>query len=352
MNFDFLRIRERLSRRFSVKKVESTEALYPTLSPAERIIWWVLIGAVFLTGFIVINSLNNAASVAVPTHGGSLTEGIVGSPRFVNPLLALSDADRDLTALVYSGLLHTTPEGTVIPDLAAKYEISPDGLTYTVTLRENATFHDGAPVTADDVLFTISEANDPTIKSPKRPNWDGVAVEKLDEHTVRFTLRQAYAPFLQNLTLGILPKHLWSESNAEEFALNKYNVEPIGSGPFEVRSVSRDGNGIPTRFELIPFAEYALGEPYLSRLTIKFYGNESDLISAWKSGDIESLSGISFEHLEGLPKNARIEKAPLSRIFAVFLNQNQAPIFAHKEVRRALDAALDKQKLVNEVLGG
>jgi peptide/nickel transport system substrate-binding protein len=124
--------------------------------------------------------------VEIPSVVGSLRDGSVGSPRFVHPLLAVSDADRDLVALTYAGLMGTTGDGSLTPVLAERYEIGDDGRTYTFTIREEAVFHDGVRVTAEDVLFTIEKAQDPLLKSPKRPNWEGVAVEALDERTVVF----------------------------------------------------------------------------------------------------------------------------------------------------------------------
>ncbi|OGG48141.1 hypothetical protein A2761_03115 [Candidatus Kaiserbacteria bacterium RIFCSPHIGHO2_01_FULL_51_33] len=345
-------LRRSLSRRFSVKKLESVEGMWKTFSPAERVLWWLLVAGVVTASFVALNEVNKLALVEVPDRGGSLIEGSIGSPRFINPLLAISDADRDLTSLVYSGLLRVTAEGELIPDLAESYTISPDGLIYTVKLRQDALFQDNMPVTADDALFTADLAKDSAIKSPKRPNWDGIAVEKVDRTTLRFTLRQPYAPFLENLTLGILPKHLWSSVTPEEFSLSSLNIEPIGSGPYQVSSVKRNNDGIPTRYELTAFGKFTLGEGYLSRLTIRFYGSEDDLISAWNHGEIESISGISSGSIAKLTQDARIERAPLPRVFAVFMNQNQAPIFAHKEVRQALDRALGKEKLVNDVLKG
>jgi len=353
VNLNIDPLRRSLLRRFSIDTLEKLERLPRSLSPAERVAWWLLIGFFVISAFVVAQRVNALALIEVPDRGGSLTEGIVGSPRFINPLLAISDADRDLTALTYSGLLRASPNGGFVPDLALSYEISQDGLTYHFTLRENATFHDGSVVTADDILFTIERARDPALKSPRRPNWDGVTVEKVDARTVRFTLKQAYAPFLENTTIGILPKHLWSQSDAEQFAFSKYNTEPVGSGPYRVTAIVRDSSGIPEAYELAPFKSYALGTPYLNALTVKFYGNEDDLISAWERKDIESMSGISFDRLKELAsRGANILTSSLPRIFGIFLNQNQAPVLAHAEVRQALNMLVDRNKIVEEVLHG
>src|SRR5690606_32882866 len=123
--------------------------------------------------------------------------GLIGSPRFINPLLATSDTDKDLTALIYSGLLRIGPDGSLIPDLAESYEISDDGLTYTFTLKPNLTWHDGRKLTARDIVFTVNLAQNENTRSVKRPIWDGVTVEQSGEKTIIFRLNQPYAPFLE-----------------------------------------------------------------------------------------------------------------------------------------------------------
>ena len=294
--------------------------------------------------------LNASLLVAAPARGGSLTEGLLGSPRFINPVLALSDADRDLTALAYSGLLRATPDGGYEPDLASGYTVSDDGRVYTFTMRDGATFHDGTPVTAEDVAYTVQKIQDPALKSPLRANWDGVIAEAPDARTVRFTLKAPYAPFIKNLTLGILPHALWGGASDEEFSFSELNSSPVGSGPYRVEKVTRTASGIPSSYQLKPFAGYALGQPYLS-LTLRFYQNEDDLVQALKKGDIDAASGLSPEKLAGL-KGADIATAPVNRVFGVFFNQNQSELLRQKPVREALDAAIDREDLVSKVLGG
>jgi len=136
--------------------------------------------------------------VAVPMEGGLISEGIIGTPRFINPVLALSEADNDLTTLIYSGLMRKKEDGTTVPDLAEKIEGSKDGLSYVFTLKDKIFFHDGSPITAGDVVFTINAIKDPIIKSPRKGSWDGISVEEIDEKTVKFTLKQSYASFLDN----------------------------------------------------------------------------------------------------------------------------------------------------------
>lgn len=341
-----------LSARMHIPGLKGLNDVAVSLTGVSRIVFLALSGLLVGSTIALFSLASGGFLVPVPAKGGSLIEGNVGAPRFINPLLSLSDADRDLVALVYSGLLRATPEGDFVPDLASGYSISEDGRTYTFTIREGATFHDGEPITADDILFTIALAQDPAIKSPKRANWDGVAVEKVSDTEVSFTLRAPYAPFISNATIGILPKHLWERVSAEEFPFSTLNTEAVGSGPYAIASVSRNASGIPDTYELRPFDNYALGVPYLSRIDMRFYENEDELTAALARGDIEAASGLTPGNLPALPEGISIRRAPLNRVFGVFFNQNQSEVLRNAAVREALDSAIDRDALVQEVLNG
>lgn len=306
-----------------------------------------------ISSSVLVFRVNDLFLTEVPARGGSLSEGIIGSPRFINPLLAISDADRDLTALVYSGLLKALPDGTLVPDLAESFTVSDDGLTYTFKIRGGAEFHDGAQINAEDVEFTVLKAQSPGIKSPKRANWDSVSVERVNDLEIRFVLKQPYAPFLENATMGILPKHIWKDVADEEFPLSFFNFEPIGSGPFKIAGITRNASGIPEAYALSAFGGYALGRPYLDSITLSFFPNEEKLLEAFESGDIESVNSVTPAKVSSLKLESDVLlTTPLSRIFGVFFNQNQANLFADEDVRKALDQALDKEAIVKEVLSG
>lgn len=316
----------------------------------------IIIGLIllFVIGALgILFSLNRQILVPVAAQGGNLVEGVVGTPRFINPLLAVSDADRDLTSLVYSGLLRMGTNGQLIPDLAESYKVSEDGLTYTFILRRGLTWQDGKGVTTDDVEFTVQKAQDPRIKSTRRAGWEGVRVEKVTLREIRFHLKQPYATFLDTTTMGILPKHLWKDVAPETFALNELNLSGIGSGPYKIKSVKKDGEGVPLYYDLEPFKDFSLGRPRLDSLVIRFYPGEKDLIGSYKRGEIESLAAITPELAKELAvSGARIETAPLPRVFAVFFNQNEAPIFTNSPVRQALSLAAPRSEIINEVLKG
>ncbi len=341
------------SKKWQPQLEQKATGALKSFSLTEKVVFAIASLVLVVSSFYLLQNVSNALSVEVPAHGGTLTEGIVGSSRFINPLLALSDTDRDLTALTYSGLLKATPAGELVPDLAQSYSVSPDGLVYDFILKDNIYFHDNQKVTADDVIFTLEEAQDPNLKSPRRANWDGVKIEKVNDKEIRLTLKVAYSPFLQNTTIGILPKHIWKDIPVEQFPFSTFNIEPIGSGPYQMKQIERGANGIPLSYTFNAFKKYAGGEAYISNLIVKFYQSEDDLLTAYKAGEIESLSAVSPERMEELAKTEdSVEKVPLPRVFGVFFNQNEQPIFAQREVRQALNLAAPKNQIVNQVLKG
>lgn len=328
--------------------------IFLKFSLTEKTIVSCLIIILLVSGFNLLNHLNTLITTEVAAHGGELTEGLIGSPRFINPLLELSDSDRDLTYLIYSGLMKATPDGKLIPDLAKNYTISADGLTYVFELKDDIYFHDGTPVTTDDIEYTIEMAQNIALRSPKRTNWTGVSIRKIDEHKIAFDLKQPYSPFLENATIGILPKHIWSSASTEEFAFSPYNIEAIGSGPYKISKITRSGSGIPTAFEMSAFNHYSLGEPYITKLILNFYNNDKTLSEAYQKNNIESTSSLNPDTLVSLKGQINSNEARISlpRIFGLFFNQNQNKVFLNKEVRTALNMTVDKQRIVNQVLNG
>ena len=351
------KIKQVLNKKWRVEFFEKLSHMIANFSVAEKVIFYGLSTILVVSGLVVLEQVNHSISVDVPTNGGSLTEGIVGSPRFINPVLAVSSVDQDLTELIYSGLMKATPDGTLVPDLAKSYEIATSGLLYTFTLNDNAYFSDGVKVTADDIVYTINEIQDSAIKSPEQPAFYDVQVAKISDDQVQFTLKQPYAAFLQNLTVGILPKHIWGNLSDTEFPLSQYNVEPVGSGPYKIsnmKTLQKDMLIIPTYYELTPSATYVSGKPFIDSLIINFYQDEKTLINAYNSGAIEAMNSIDPENIATIKKqkSAEILTSPLPRVFAVFFNQNQSGALADLAVRQALNESIDRNQIVQQVLFG
>jgi len=319
----------------------------------ERVVFFALFSVMTISALMLLLKVNNLFTTAVPLRGGSFTEGVVGTARFINPVLAVSDPERDLTELIYSGLMRTLPNGTTVPDLAESYSISEDRKTYIFILKKDIHFSDNTPLTTDDIEFTILKIQDPAIKSPKRANWDGVVFEKINEREIHFILKHPYAPFIYNTTIGVLPKHIWKDADADAFLFSPFNSEPIGSGPYKVSSIKRNSAGVPTTYSLNPFEKFVLGPPYIKTINFLFFPNQNELFTAFRKGSVDSIHSVAPEELQTLKKEStRIATTALPRIFAVFLNQNEAPIFTDTALRKAFDMVIPKEEIVQSVFGG
>lgn len=336
-------LQERLWKTRTFPALEKAAAWVESLSHGDRVLFYILAALLCVSALLGLYALERSLLVTTPAVGGTLVEGEIGSPRFINPLLAITDADRDLAALTYAGLMGLSGDGSLSPVLAESYTIAEDGKAYTFTLRENVRFSDGSPVTAADVVYTVQKAQDPGLKSPVYANWSGVGVTAVDARTVRFTLQRPYAPFLQLTTLGILPAQFWQSVSDEEFPFSTLQTDPVGAGPFKIQKVSRDASGLIESVSLVANSRYPLGRPYLDGIRIFFYASLDDLTRAYESGIIDSAYGIAAEGAL---------TAPYARIFGVFFNQNEKPVYARAEVRKALSLAIDRRALVEEALGG
>lgn len=331
-------------------KKEEINLVFKTFSKREWLVFVILLFLLLTSTIAILETLNKSLMVKVPFHGGSVSIGIIGTPRFVNPVLATTGADLDMTALVYSGLMRKNPDATLSPDLAKSYEMSKDGLTYTFVLKDNIYFQDGKNVTVDDVIFTINKTKDSVIKSPHKVDWEGVTVTKIDDKTIQFSLKKPYPLFLENATLGILPEHVWADSPIE---LNNANVSPIGSGPYMIKNVIKETSGVITSYELQPFKKFILGEPYIGTMNLNFYPNEDSLVKALENNEVDEISSITPLNADILKeRNYEIGSSVLPRVFGLFFNQNQNQIFTDKVITKAIDQAIDKDKIIREVLFG
>jgi peptide/nickel transport system substrate-binding protein len=346
-------IRETLAKKIQNKL--KIQLVPKALSRKERYIVAVLILAIM--GSIVAIPITTYFHFTekAPDYGGRFTEGMVNEPRHINPLLSqANDTDRDMVSLIYSGLLKYNSEGKIVPDLAQSYEISSDGLNYTVYLKENAYWHDGDKVTADDIIFTIQTAQNSDYGSPQRVNWTGVQIEKVNDFAVMFKLQNKYAQFLNNLTVKILPKHIWQDIKPINFALSEFNLKPVGSGPYKFNRLKRDEDGRILSYQLSVNKEFHDSRPFINEIEIKFYVSEDEMIDAYNRNEIEGLSFVSPDNLKKVKFKQRLNlrELRLPRYFAVFFNQNKSAALSDKKVRLALSHATDKETLLERVLEG
>lgn len=296
-------------------------------------------------------------TVSVPAAGGTFVEGMVGRPTAINPLL--SDpypVDRAIVDLVFDGLVRYDETGQAVPALAEEWSVSEDGLSITFTLREGLTWHDGQPVTTEDVAFTYGLMQDESFPGPGHlvSFWRSVTITPLDESTIQFTLAQPYAPFIEATTRGILPAHLLGDIPVADLATAAFNTTPVGTGSFMVQpgqDWQRTG-----RLRLTPSPAAWRQGTQLSDVEFRFFATADDLFAAFQSGEVHAATELppTMAPAAAALPNARLFTSIAPRYSALYFNVSDSGAAALKarEVRQALAYGLDRASLVDDVLNG
>lgn len=290
----------------------------------------------------------------LPTAGGSYTEGLAGSPHLINPLYAsLNDVDADLARLIFSGLMAYEPGNGIVPDIAERVDVSEDGKIYTVTIRNEAKWHDGEPITANDVYFTISAAQNPSYNSPLATQFSGVSVEATADRVVTFTLTEPREDFLNALTIGLLPAHLWSDIPAQNATRVALNLKPVGNGPYIFEKITTDTKG-NIRAVTLKRNPDAVKKANIATLTFKFFFDTVELADALRNRNIQGAAGL--QETEGAKfqndKNLTLVNIPTSRYVATFMNLKATSAIKELDVRKALALATDRSALVTSAKNG
>ncbi|MEZ0394961.1 MAG: peptide ABC transporter substrate-binding protein [Anaerolineales bacterium] len=328
----------------------------------KKLRWQILI--VFLTlGVVVILLLTQkqaevTLAVPQPVSGGVYTEALVGSFGRLNPMLDLyNPADRDVDRLIFSGLLRFDSTGTPVPDLADSWGVSLDGTVYNLSIRPNALWHDGQPVTSDDVIFTIGLLQSEFSAFPPdvRALWSQVEVVRLSDKALQFRLPEPFAPFLDYLTFGVLPLHLLQNIPPDQLANAPFNLAPVGSGPFRFEQLMVE-EGRVTGVVLSANPDYYGQVPYIEQVVFRYYPDSASAMEAYQQGEVLGIGQIAPEILPAAlaDPNLALYSSRLPRLTLVLLNLNDttAPFFQDKDIRRALMMGLNRQWMVNTYLGG
>lgn len=302
---------------------------------------------------VVVESGTCTMVVAAP--GGVLSEGLVGAPQYPNPLLAdANPVDAQLVALIFDGLTRYNVQGELEPALAESWIVSEDGTRVTFTLREDARWHDGEPVTAADVIFTYSllQADDFPGESGLQRAWQPVQMTATGVRTVEFVLPQSYSPFMELTTRGILPAHLLQNVASADLTTTPFNAAPVGTGPFRVTAGSNWARDGFLRLEANP----DLWEMALDAIDMRFYTDDTALIDAYTAGEIQAMTTVSREVLPAVAAlpGMRLYTSAEPRYAQVLFNVNafQPTVTADSRVREAVALALDRAALITGTLNG
>jgi peptide/nickel transport system substrate-binding protein len=329
--------------------------VFSLIGSGEKIALGLLLLALTFSTVWSAQSVYEAITVPAAGSGGSYKEGVLGQPRYFNPIFAVSDADKSINQLVFSGLYKYNSDGALVPDLAEDLpKISDDEKQYTVRLKEGLLWHTGEPLTADDILFTITSIQNPETKSPLRSQWLNTEVSKTDDRTVVFTNSDVSGPFIQNLTQLIVQKKQWESVPPADSATDENNLKPVGSGPYVIKEIAQQTNGQIISVTLQASDNYFNGTPYISDITLRFYGTYEELVTAYHSNEIQGAGITAIDTNAALSSqngSASVYTVPLAQYQAVFFNLNH-PVLSDVQVRKALALATDRTELINNVLHG
>lgn len=289
------------------------------------------------------NSIYNNTTLE-PASGGEYTEGVVGQPIAINPVLAgNNEVDRDLIKTLFSDLI----------SLSQSYSTSSNGKVWSVKLKQDLKWSDGKPLTAGDVVFTLNMIQNPDSGSPQESAWQGITVDRISDLEARFTLKSPYTFFLDNLkNFYVAPAHIFANVPAANLHLSDYNLEPIGSGPYKFVSYDKQKNGLIAGYHLEKNPEFAGSPPLIDRLNFVFFTNYNDAFLSFNNKTIDGLGGFDPATSHELKINHQTREIALPRYYAVFFNPVNNPALKDASTRKALNLAVDKETLVKDVLSG
>ena len=278
---------------------------------------------------------SNTLSEGTPVPGGSVVYGMTQDLASLDPHVDTDAGTRDVVFNLYEGLVKPTSDGGFIPAVASDYIISDDAKTYTFTLRDGITFHDGTPVTIEDVKYSIDRYAEIQGESSAFSSLvDSVEVQ--DDKTLVVNLKESYSEFLPMMTIAIIP-----QSN-EDPAGN-----PIGTGPFKYVSYTPGQN-----LELEKYDGYwQEGVPSLDSVEFKFIADVDTAFVELQAGTIDILKYLTSAQAETLGDDYNIVQGSMNLVHAMYLNSAYEPL-SKTEVRQALCYAVDRDAINNFIFGG
>ncbi len=299
-----------------------------------------------------------AAPGIEPTKGGTYTEGLIGSIQRLNPLLdSYNAADRDIDRLIFNGLVKFDAHGLPQPDLAESWGMSKDGTVYNFSLKPKLAWQDGQPVTTDDVIFTLDLLRSSSTLVPQDLNtfWKDVVVKRMDATTLQFRLPEPFAPFLDYLAFGILPKHLLEGQTLDQIVDAPFNLKPVGTGPYKFDHLVIENNQI-AGVALVSSDSYYGSKPFIQQVIFRTYVDAQSAYAAYQRDDIQGISQVPKDILPEVLANSNLAvytaRQPDLTLVLFNLNAQDAPFLQDAKVRQALYAGLNRQRIVDKVLDG
>ena len=327
----------------------------------KRLRWQILIVGVALVAIaVLLFGRQTDIRVIIPqgAEGGVYIEALVGAPSRFNPLLDdFNQADKDINRLVYSGMVKFDSWGNPLPDLAQSWAVNVTGDVFNVTLRENVLWHDGEPLTAEDIVFTIELMRDPEMPVGEDlvALWESVEVIAFDEYNLQFRLEEPFSPFVDYLAFGVIPKHVFEGKSAGQIINDPINLAPIGSGPYKYDELILEDKQV-VGVVLSANEDYFLERPKIDQIIFRYYGSTRDALTAYQNGEVMGINSIDLETLNDVLNEPKLNvySARMPQISMVILNLQNTDLqfFQDIEVRKAMMLGLNREWIVEKALGG
>ena len=281
--------------------------------------------------------------------GDAYVSGGIGDARVLIPFLADDSASGSICGLVFNGLTKTDKDLNVVGDLAKKWQISKGGRVITFELREGLMWHDGEPLTADDVKFTYDALMDPRNNCPYTASYSDIErIEVLGPHKIRFVYKNAYAPALLKLGMGIIPQHILEGENLRKSAFKR---KPVGSGPYIFEKWKTDEYII-----LRSNPDYFEHRPYVDRYVARVIPDQAVQYLELITGGIDTMGLTPYQYKYRTNTTRFKERFDgynyLSQGYTYIGYNLEDPLFADRRVREALSHAVDKNQIIEGVLFG
>lgn len=328
----------------------------------KKLRWQLII--IFLTGLVVGILLlseqpeSHTQLRPEPVQGGVYTEALTGEFQRLNPVLDYyNPVDRDVDRLIFSGLVRYDERGLPQPDIAESWGVSKDGTIYNFTLRSDVLWHDGVPFTSDDVVYTVELMRQGGLTIPEDLSefWKQVQVKSLSATSLQFQLPDAYAPFLDYLTFGVLPGHLLRDLGYDQLVNAPFNLQPVGTGPFRFDRLIVEGDVIKG-VVLSTNQSYYGKVPFIDQIIFRYYQDGKSALEAYREGTVQGIDHATTDILSEVLKeqNLSVYSGRMPQITMIFLNLDNPAVdfFTEPSIRRALLLGINRQWIIDHYLDG
>jgi peptide/nickel transport system substrate-binding protein len=323
----------------------------PKLLPSLQKNVFLLFIITFIVVVVIGSLIYRGLTKEIATTGGTIKEGIIGQPQYINPVLSFSNdvnkPDRVLEYLIYPSLFRLHKNGSLSNELVESYTVGDNGKEYIFKIKSGINWDDNTPLTIDDIIFTLQTIQNPAYNSPLNSALKGVTITRVDDATLKLNLNSSYSPFLSNLTFGILPKHIWQNLEPSAFLLAEANLKPIGAGKFKYKSIqkNKDGNIVSLTIERNP--NYFGEKPNIENFTLVFYSKEDDMVQDFKQNNLQAITQLKAPLSDSSRFQLNAMNIPQS--FGIIFNIKD-PLLENKEIRQAISNVLNREPIINNVL--